>query len=76
MERFNLWTRANEFWQSLPRELTFKLALEKSLDFCQAMDGKCGKEWQCICKACIMAILDISKVVQIFLVFLILTVCH
>lgn len=32
------------FGKAFKEELTFKLALEKSLDLCQAVDGQCGKE--------------------------------
>lgn len=39
---FSLWNRANGFWPK--EELTFKLALEKSLGLCQAVDRICGKK--------------------------------
>lgn len=56
-------------------ELTFKLALEKSLELCQAVSGKCGKERHCICKACTVVILGTSEVAQLLLTVLALTVC-
>lgn len=57
------------------KELTCKMALEKLLGLCQAVDGKCGKEKECICKACNVAIWGVKGVAQIFFILLTLNMC-
>lgn len=68
----NCVTEPMDFGQAF-KELTFKMALEKLLGLFQAVDGKCGKEKQCICKACNVAIWRLKGVSSDFFFFIVLT---